>query len=436
MLTKHSPRTLSSTALIIVSLLSEMVIAQILGIGREHTTLTRLRPADVHLANQTIMVLVNPIDPHAAGMTERMKKLITNRIIGVNRNLREVSKDPYYLVDCSITRYDYNERTEKKKLLGVKEQGTFKIITASLEASYNVVRVSGNAPLFGGNFPAVYKKEFREGIDTAPVKAEVEDALIRTVVGSVLVKLTNTEEKLEVRLMGQSGISRFARLAEAGQWAEYIESVKALPEHKADKEGKSSFEGDRNYNLSIAYEARFYDTMWKDYSRAEQYLDLADSAVRKARQYDPRESEYIKAQARLGQGKQYFDTIKERFPKDTEQKPESAVGQRDVTPLNTGKKETVPQPQPPATPGAMTNKDVIDMVGHGVSERLVIEQINEAKVKQFDVTAKGIIQLTTAGVSERVIDAVKSAMRRQEPPAQPPRRKRPGPLKLNDSSNK
>jgi hypothetical protein len=179
MLTRQSLKALASTALVIVSLLAELAHGQILGIGREHTTLTRLRPADVHLANQTIMVLVNPVDPHAAGMTERMKKLITNRIIGVNRNLREVNRDPYYLVDCSITRYDYNERTEKKKLLGVKEQGTFKIITASLEASYNVVRVSGNVPLFGGNFPAIYKKEFREGVDTAPVKAEVEDALMK-----------------------------------------------------------------------------------------------------------------------------------------------------------------------------------------------------------------------------------------------------------------
>jgi hypothetical protein len=231
--------------------------------------------------------------------------------------------------------------------------------------------------------------------------------------------------------MGKSGLSRFARLAEAVQWAEYIESLKALPEQKVDKEGKNSFEGDRNYNLSIAYEARFYETMWKDYKSAEQYFDLADSAVRKARQYDPRESEYIKAQARLGQGKQYFETIKERFPKDTEQKPESGEGQRGVTTPNTGKKDTVPQAQPPTIPGAMTNKEVIDMVGHGVSERLIIEQINEARIKQFDVTAKGIIQLTAAGVSEKIIDAVKSATRRQGA-TQPPRRKRPGQTKLKD----
>ncbi|MFY9556504.1 MAG: hypothetical protein WAV47_17455 [Blastocatellia bacterium] len=395
MSTSQQLRMLVAIALFL--LLPEVTNAQIPGLGRERTTLTRLRPADVHLANQTIMVQVNPVDTRAAGMTERMKKLVTNRIIGVNKNLREVSQNPYYLVDCSITRYEYNERTEKKKLLLVKEQGTFKIITASLEASYNVVRTSGNVTLFGGNIHAPYKKEFQEGVDSAPVKAEIEDFLIRSVIGSILVKLTNTEEKLEVRLMGQSGLSRFARLAEASQWAEYIESIKALPEHKVDKDSKSSFEGDRHYNLTIAHEARFYETMWKDYGRAEQYFELADSAIRKARQYDPREGEYIKAQVRLAQGKKYFEIIRERFPKDSDQKPEP--------------------PEPPS-PGAMTNKEVIDMVTSGVSERLIVEQISEAKIKQFDVSSKGIIQLTTAGVSEKIIDAIKSAMRRQAPAQQ------------------
>lgn len=417
-------RTLSWTALVIVLLLSEIAIAQILGIGREHMTLTRLRPAEVHLANQTILVQVTPIDSHAVGITERLKKLITNRMIGVNKNLREVNKSPYYLVDCSITRYEYSERTEKKKLLGVKEQGTFKIVTASLEASYNVVRVTGNVTLFGGNIPAVYKREFREGIETAPVKAEVEDALIGTLVSSVLLKLTNTEEKIEVRLMGQGGLSRFARLAEAGQWEEYIESIKALPEHKIDKDPKSTFEGDRHYDLSIAYEARFYETMWKDHKRAEQYLDLADSALRRARQYDPRESEYIRAQARQGQGKQYFETIRERFPRDIEpEKPEVGQGQRGVSPPVSVDIKPQP-PQPPSVSGAMTNREVADMVNQGVSERLIIDQINEAKVKGFDVSPRGIIQLTGAGVSERIIDVIKSAMRRQGA-AQPRKRKHP-----------
>jgi len=221
--------------------------------------------------------------------------------------------------------------------------------------------------------------------------------------------------------MGKDELSRFARLAQARQWAEYIEGIKALPEQKTDKNGQSSFEGDRNYNLSIAYEARFYDTMWEDYKRAEQYFDLADSALRKARQYDPRESEYIKSQARLGQSKEYFETIKERFPKNVEPTPPTPPpgGGRDVGTTLPKPPET---PQPPPVAGAMTNKDVIEMVNSGVSERLIIEQINEAKVKQFDTGPKGIIQLTTGGVSEKIIDVIKRSMKQQAPPKKPVRK--------------
>src|SRR5215216_199382 len=93
----RSIRKYTSRALIIL-VLPGLVTAQVLGIGREYTEMTRLRPAQVHLANQTIMVQVSAIDASAAGMTERLKKLITNRIIGVNKNMREVNKDPYYKV--------------------------------------------------------------------------------------------------------------------------------------------------------------------------------------------------------------------------------------------------------------------------------------------------------------------------------------------------
>jgi hypothetical protein len=179
---------------------------------------------------------------------------------------------------------------------------------------------------------------------------------------------------------------------------DYIESLKALPEAKTDKKGESSFEGDRHYNLAIAYEARFYETMWMDYKRAEEFYNLADTAIRKARQYDAREKEYVNAQGRIGQGKGYFDTIRKRFPLD--------VGEPIVDPVNPD----------PTDPEVMTNKDVVKLVNVGASEKLIIDQINEAKVKRFDVSANGIAQLITAGVSEKIIEAMKRAMRQQPPP--------------------
>lgn len=408
-------RRLTSTAGIIL-LFAGLAPAQLPLIGRERAELTLRRPARIFLANQTIRVDVTSLDPAANAMTERVKKLVTNGINSVSRNLREANRDPHYLVDCSITNYDYDERVEKKKMLLVKEQGTFKIITASLEASYKVVRASGNATLDSGNIRIPYKKESQEGIQTAPVKAEIENALIGDMVKSILVNLTDTEEKIKVRLMGKGDLSRFARFAQAGQWTEYIENLIALAEQKPDAKGESAFEGDRHYNLAIAYEARFYETMWKDYKRAEQYFELADSTIRKARKFDPRENEYTNAQVRLAQSKQYFEVIKERFPQNVEpEKPEGGT-------------EGGAAPQP----GAMTNKDVIELLNSGASEKLITEQINEAKVKHFDTSAKGIVQLKNAGVSEKIIGVMKNAMNRptQRPTPRSGARPKPKPKQL------
>src|SRR4029079_15309837 len=172
-----------------------------------------------------------------------------------------------------------------------KGKGTFKTINAVLEVSYKVVRTSGNFTYFADNVSSPFKKKYQVGVQASPSASEVEDTLMRSVISRILAKLTDQEETLKVRLMGKGDLDRYAKFAQAKQWNEYIESINALPERKPDKEGRSEFEADRNYSLAIAYEALAYENLRKDYNKAAQYFDLADTAIRKARQYDPRENE-------------------------------------------------------------------------------------------------------------------------------------------------
>ena len=129
------------------------------------------------------------------------------------------------------------------------------------------------------------------GVQTSPTKAEAEDITMANVVGAVLVKLTNTDQRIKVRVMGKDELGRYTRLAQAGQWLPYTESVIAIPQKKIDKEGLSDFEGDRNYDLAIAYEALAYEAMWTDYGNAGKYFELAEKYVRDAQKFDPREKE-------------------------------------------------------------------------------------------------------------------------------------------------
>ena len=52
---------------------------------------------------------------------------------------------------------------------------------------------------------------------------------------------------------------------------------------------------------------------------------------------------------------------------------------------------------------AMTNADVIEMVGAALSEQVIITSIRQAPAKDFDLTPTGLIALKKAGVSDAVV---------------------------------
>lgn len=418
----------SRFAIIITALfLGNAINAQVMGIGREHTEIKRSRPAEVYLANATFAVQVNSIDAQAAKLTERLKKIVVNGMLNANRTLREVPRAPQILVDCTITKLDYNEKTEQERVLIVKEKGTFKTITAVLEVSYKVVRTQGNSTYFADNFSYQFKKKYEVGAEASPPRSEVEDTLMKSAIKAMLVKLTDQDEMLKVRLMGKGELDRFSKFAQARQWNEYIDSITALPEKKPDKNGRSEFEADRNYSLAIAYEALAYENMRKDYNRTREYFELADTAIRKARQFDPRESEYVVAQSRMKQGEDYFKVFKDRYPQQGGGVAASgSSGARAISPnslVSENKKPLAAAAAPPpaaASHDVMTNDDVMTMVKEGLPESLIISQIKDARVKQFDVSTTGIVRLYKAQVSEKVIETMKETMRT----SQPQRRKR------------
>lgn len=419
----------SRSVIIITALfLSNVVNAQVMGIGREYAEIKRSRPAEVYLANATFSVHVNSIDAQAAKLTERLRKIVVNGMLNANRTLREASRSPQILVDCTITKFDYNEKTEQEKVLLVKEKGTFKTITAVLEVSYKVVRTQGNSTYFADNFSHPFKKKYEVGAEASPPQSEVEDTLMKSAIKAMLIKLTDQDETLKVRLMGKGELDRFSKFAQARQWNEYIDSITALPEKKPDKNGRSEFEADRNYSLAIAYEALAYENMRKDYNHAKEYFELADTVIRKARQFDPRESEYVVAQSRMKQGEDYFKIFRERYPQQGGGVASSGgSGARTINTLVPERNKPAPAntattaaPSAAATHDGMTNDDVMTMVKEGLPESLIISQIKDAKVRQFDVSTTGIVRLYKAQVSEKVIETMKEVMRA----SQPPRRKR------------
>jgi hypothetical protein len=73
----------------------------------------------------------------------------------------------------------------------------------------------------------------------------------------------------------------------------------------------------------------------------------------------------------------------------------------------------------PATP-EMTNQDVIDLVKSGFGDDLVVNQVQTAKNKAFDVTTRGLIALKAAGVSDRIITVMTGSADPGRPTASTP----------------
>jgi hypothetical protein len=96
-------------------------------------------------------------------------------------------------------------------------------------------------------------------------------------------------------------------------------------------------------------------------------------------------------------------------------------------PANQPAKPAAPQPAPAPAAAGMTNADVVRMVKAGLGEDLVISAIRGTKNRKFTLTADGLIQLKSDGVSDRVIAVMLNPDAVPPPAAAPPASPAPAP---------
>jgi hypothetical protein len=70
---------------------------------------------------------------------------------------------------------------------------------------------------------------------------------------------------------------------------------------------------------------------------------------------------------------------------------------------------------PAAAPGALTNKDVIDMVAAHMDDANILDNIQNARDVDFDISVKAQIALKNAGVKPDILMAMKDRARGTTP---------------------
>ncbi|MGB3628587.1 MAG: hypothetical protein WBA18_03760, partial [Terracidiphilus sp.] len=221
--------------------------------------------------------------------------------------------------------------------------------------------------------------------NTPPTDAELRSRLLLDVVQQIAEHIVNTNEAIDVFLAKEKGpIEEGDKQADGELWERALETFET-----AQPSGKPEEDAYRLYNIGVAYEALAYQA--DDPKMAMKYLDQAAINYGKAIDAKPSEKYFVNPQERIETAIAHYKVFEE------EKKPPPA-------PVESASTEPV---GPTATRG-LSNNLVISMVKAGMDDNTVIQAIHAAKAVTFDLTPGGEQQLTSNGVSARVLAAMKT----------------------------
>jgi hypothetical protein len=167
---------------------------------------------------------------------------------------------------------------------------------------------------------------------------------------------------------------------------EQLESMTPFPQPDADAY--------RIYELGVVNEALGYKA--EDFTSARKYLQEASIDYGKAIDAKPSEKYFLGPQTRIDTALAHYKTLGEQVAA-TQQKASVAAAAAAAGP----------------PPDALSNADIIAMVSAKLDLANIIDTIKTATAVNFDLSAKGQIDLAKGGVNGQIIAAMKTKARGQ-----------------------
>jgi tetratricopeptide (TPR) repeat protein len=396
--------------------------AQSFGMAKEKVTLVRKLPAAVHLTGTTIKVKVTGHDDQS-DLVHDLQALLETELLKDDPRLRVDESSAATIVNCQITAYAHPQPTvtTRPALTVGKTQGknqSFTRVTGDLSVAFQAKSASGQI-LSSDNVHAKYDKEFDSAGNNAsagikgtftstisritgqgssedlnpPTDSELRAKLMLDAVRQVAEHIVNTSETIEVFLARQKGgMDEGDKLAQTGLWPRALESFET-----ATPLPKPADDAYRLYNIGVAYEALAYAA--EDEKAAMKDLDQAAIDYGKAIDQKPAEKYFLDPQKRI-------ETALAHYKMLDEQKNQKAA------PITASKASSGPSGSNTSAK-ALTNAQVIAMVKSGMEDDTVATAVRSAKTVSFDLTPAGQQDLTSSGVSAKVITAMKTRAARK-----------------------
>ncbi len=415
---KHCPLLRAAVPLLaalVLAPLSARAAKEGFGFVKKTATVVRVKPPKVFLMGTRINVKAVSQDPANQSLAERIRSQLESELISADSRLGVDSATPEVQIEITVLQNDYNEEWQKRREMQQRQVGkdakgkpvyesyevmvNYKVVSYAFGAAYQVTDLVKRASLDADHVRHELRNDFREG-SGAPEKFNLESSGASAVVNQIVPRLTPTRENLGV-LLPKGSLESYLRLAENGLWSKYLEALEGLTEKSNPSE-----ESYRQYALGTAYEALGYSA--DDADTTLKYLEQAATYYNKAIDANPGEKFFSKPYDSFftsKSGAAPLDRVKEalvdyrRIKEFRENYEKMQVAAKSAASLEGGKSLNHTDGQG----DAIDNAAVIQMVQSGLSEDIILKAISSAPRYNFDVSPMGLVKLSQAKVSSRLI---------------------------------
>ena len=390
---------------------------------RKQIVLVRKLPPTGHIDGSTFTI--NVTGPGMGDVPENLKSTIESIIVANDPRLRSVTatEHPDAVINCQVTTYSQPpaQITSQPGLSFGKtpapaEQFTHvaglmtanfnaqdiragrsiaaNTVTTKFDQQFPVPPPANAKPSLGGilsshipKIPGTTQGGDKPGDeDKPPTPAELKNWLIQTTALAIASHLVNTSEQVQVLLAAGGGLDEADKLMAQKLWSRALEQLETMPPFPQPEQ-----DAYRLYDLGVVNEALGYQA--EDVAKARKNLQEAAIDYGKAIDGKPGEKNFLQPQTRIDTALAHYKTLGDQMAQTA-----SAAAARASA---------------PAAADVLTNADVISMVAAKLDEANIVDTIQHSSAVNFDLSAKGQIDLAKGNVNGRIIAAMKQKARAQ-----------------------
>ena len=374
----------------------------------KHVTLRRALPPAFNAQGRSVSVVVEP------GVNGQVATQIQSGLEGFltssSSNVRVQRDHPEVLIDCHPTAFTaphvVNETTN-----GVQSS----TLSGAIEVSFRITLVGTGRILAADRYVANASAQLSQTVQGGPAKTksilgmkvptggptttktssqtpqEMQSSLAEGAARYIASFLVSTPEEVDAPLASGGSLNEPDKLALAGLWSRDLEALEEIGSFASP-----NADAFRVYNMGVANEALGYAT--QDLTAAMKYLSAASNDYGKAMDAIPGEKQFITSQNRIKTALAQVTALSGIAKTNTEQKASAEQTHAAA--------ESAKDSDPP-----LTDTDVISMVSAHLDEANILDTIQHAGSVHFDLTVPAQVKLTHAGVSGRVLLAMKTRAR-------------------------